>query len=153
MGDFYIMPSSDKLVFTPIKPDEGVFKIIEETSLSIFQNLKHTPIVAIGTNFTFQLDKSEKLDPLGDYGVTDLLEKYSSLGLTYQNEASLKHVVVNDADKYKLNISYDLSEDNQSLALNYHYDVNLIQDDIEFALKQYVNNYRHALEVSKLLIS
>ena len=52
LGDVYIMPSSDKLVFTPIKPDEGVFKIIEETSLSIFQNLKHTPIVAIGTNFT-----------------------------------------------------------------------------------------------------
>lgn len=56
-----IMPEQDMVLVYPKKLSPQSFNEVQQICREIFQNLPHTPLKAIGHNFTFNLESGEEL--------------------------------------------------------------------------------------------
>lgn len=106
----------------PQQENEQCYENITSLSLGIYEKLPHTPISNIGHNISYQLVENERFKLFK----TDLLGTYrefhdENLKTEYFNSLQIKHTIT--FENYILNLTYDMDQERNVLAFNFHYDV------------------------------
>jgi len=142
-----------RLYIEPAKSDEVVLREIGCIASDIFDNLKHTPVQAVGNNFVFELEDGDEFAVKSDLSDARSVKVYEKMGFKPLSESSLRHSLENRADNQKLNISYEVLGGKRFLNLNYHYEVAEDEDKIRDALGRYFEDYENAVRLKKTLIT
>jgi hypothetical protein len=116
LGDFFLEPSSGRLVFSAKEINEKTLLSISELSNGIADRLQYTPISAAGSNFCFPLDSSERFyqDELdNDDQTQDLFGGVAIVSRSIQHTYSLEN--------HNVNIFYDYKGNERVLRVNFEY--------------------------------
>jgi len=143
-----IDPNNGRLVFIPKTLDETTMRYIADLASGVHDLLKHTPIVAAGCNFVFDLDSEESFtldDVERNHEIADL---YSESGETGQLiSKSIRHTF-GFAD-CSMNITYDYVGAHKVLRINFDYKG---VRPVENAAQALVGNYKRSLALAAKLI-
>jgi hypothetical protein len=143
-----IDPNNGRLVFIPKDLSEENMKYIAELSMGIQSKLEHTPLIAAGSNFVFQLEAGESftLDEIepepqiaGLY--KDLKEQGKMVSKSIRHTFSLKD--------YSVNINYDYAGTDRFLRLNFDYQG---ANSMRLAAEGLVVNFKYSLNLKQQLI-
>ncbi|TET33367.1 MAG: hypothetical protein E3J72_16905 [Planctomycetota bacterium] len=124
--------SEDKILLSPIKPDDETLQRIEDTAKRLLEILKYTPVSAFGENFHYIINISDVppiLINLFKFEDSDILDKCGKLRST-----ALERKI--EIGECMLNIRI-VNGDNYNIGLNYHYS----EDDADAAAKDLENTY------------
>ncbi|KAF0143828.1 MAG: hypothetical protein FD156_2306 [Nitrospirae bacterium] len=153
INDLYFIPSNDKFIINPSKENEELFKLADFAAINLYRTLSHTPIQAIGYNFTYVLDADENYTiDIANCAGTNNSEFYKRINAIARPETNIQHSLLLGADDAAvLNVQYNITSSNKFLKMNYHYQVNKDAKKIEKALGKFNNNYQHATLVNSAL--
>ena len=132
--DIIVNPSPNRLVVSPKVETNDCYETLIALVSGIVSELEHTPIIAVGSNFSYVLDKSEDIKPVsGDSERLD--EYYKSIGKKFSGSFISQHVLV-EKDR-QITVHYDISPNAKIVSFNYHQNTenherinNFIQDFI-----------------------
>ncbi|MCP4041465.1 MAG: hypothetical protein GY731_05830 [Gammaproteobacteria bacterium] len=151
----FIMPSRESLVIEPNISEEEIFPIISSLGTNIVNILPHTPIIAIGHNFSFNLDSDEEFNL--DYSennkiIADAVS--ASLDSVPGNISNLaKTSFAPEGKRYQLNITTESNPEKRKLLLNFHHDVKKTSiEDIQRIIESFPDNYRLSEQIKDALI-
>lgn len=143
-----IDPNNGRLVFIPKELSEESMKYIAELSLGIQAKLEHTPIVASGSNFVFQLEAGESftLDEIEqEQQIADLYNKQTEQSKIISK--SIRHTF--SLKDYSVNITYDYTGSDRLLRVNFDYQG---ADPMKRAAEGLVANFKYSLDLEKQLV-
>lgn len=147
--DILIEPVKGRLLITPIKRNKKIFTFISKLSYGIVDKLPHTPIEAVGHNFTYKLENKQHF--LLDQFIAHSKQNkfYTECSLPNFIRSQIKHSF--SYPDYRLNISYDNEKDINTISFNYHYDVSITEKTLK-AIKELPDNYVRSKELMSKLI-
>jgi hypothetical protein len=143
-----IDPNNGRLVFIPKELNEEILKYIADLSSGIRTKLEHTPLIAAGSNFVFQLDENEifTLDEIEqDQQILELYKELKDPGNIVSK--TIKHAF--SLQNYSINVTYEYVGRDKKLAINFDYQG---ANPMKRAAEGLVSNYHRALELSGTLI-
>ena len=142
LGHLFIFPSPERLAITINTDDPEVFDTIGAIAEQIYQKLPHTPIKAIGHNFSFILDKAESFKD----------------GVCFEagnNIASSINLALPDADtqliKNNLQSSFKISDQSYILNVSQYYSGKPDEDSVSFNFHYVTDDYDQERYVKTLL--
>jgi hypothetical protein len=143
-----IDPNNGRLIFIPKELSEESMKYIAELGLGIQGKLEHTPIVASGSNFVYQLEAGESF-------TLDEIEQEQQIAGLYKNlneqgkiiSKSIRHTF--SLKDYSVNITYDYSGSDRLLRVNFDYQG---AEPMKRAAEGLVANFKYSLDLQKQLI-
>jgi hypothetical protein len=145
-----IDPNNGRLVFIPKDLSEETMKYIAELSMGIQSKLEHTPIIAAGSNFVFQLDAGESFtldeiepEPQIDGLYKDMEDKGKIVSKSIRHTLSFKD--------YSVNITYDYAGSNRLLRINFDYQ-GQGANTMKRAAEGLVTNFKNSLDLKQQLI-
>lgn len=142
----FIDPNNGRLVFIPKDFSEETFTYISELSLSVYSKLEHTPVLAAGSNFVFQLEIGEIFAI--DESESDISNLY--YGFIEQNQIVSKLIRHTLSTKdCSINITYDYLGNDRFLRINFDYQG---VDPLKRAAERIVSDYKTSLELKQQLV-
>jgi hypothetical protein len=154
IGGLIFIPAADKIVIAPVKENPESIKLADKSALELYDFLPHTPIDGIGYNFTYQLEKNEFFSGAVNFSSEQNEKKYQKFGGTAASTSTMLHSVkVADDPDVILNLTYQISEGEHSLQLNYHYSIKPKPEKAKDALGKFYKSYEHSKQVSSVLIT
>jgi len=152
--DLYFIPTSERLIINPTKEEGKLFQLADTVVQGLLKTLPYTPILAIGYNFAYELEGSEKFAVKTDFTPSCCKDIYSDIGAMNGSESIMIHsLVLADERSAVLNISFKFKDNKKYLNLNYHYQVDNDSEKIQTALGKFYKSYQHAKIASAKLIS
>lgn len=152
--ELFIMPTNDTFLINPSKEDENLFSLADKAALKLYSTLPHTPIVAIGYNFSYELEKDETFSFEPDFNLSRLERTYNDIKGKALPNSTIKHSLSLENYQYlSLNLSFQLSEEKVFLLMNYHYQADNNETVINEALGRFHEFYEHSKLVSRKLIT
>ena len=149
INDVVIEIGSDKLIVILEKETRDKLHFISKISSLIFSNLPHTPIIAVGHNFIYDLKKEEinTIDNLFDNDIYEsMLKKINS-----ENPIEQQVQFAFAYQDNRLNISFQNRTDSKIISFNYHYPVDT-SEKTKNAISEFMsNNDDSKIKFSKLL--
>jgi hypothetical protein len=119
-----VLTAPDRVIFSPVKIDDGSLRRVEECAVDLLRQLPHTPLVAIGVNFKFV-----EADP-GEHLVTHFrdpdVDAIVRLGFVSEGVSQTRHLRF--ADDRTLNLKTRLAGNRLELDFNFHRDVKTVDD-------------------------
>jgi hypothetical protein len=143
-----IDPNNGRLVFVPKDLSEETMKYIADLSMGIQVKLEHTPIIASGSNFVFQLEVGEiftldKLEP--EQEIEGLYKDLNDHGKIISK--SIRHTF--SLKDFSVNITYDYVGNDRFLRINYDYQGS---NAMKRAAKGLVENFHYSQVLKEQLI-
>lgn len=154
INDLFFMPSPDKFIINPSKENEELFRLADSAAINLYKTLSHTPIQAIGYNFTYILDADETYTiDITNCAGTEYPEIYKKIDAIARPETNIQHsLLLGTDDSVVLNIHYNTTSNNKLIKMNYHYQVNKDAKKIDEALGRFNSYYQHSKLMQSLLI-
>jgi len=152
--DIYIIPTPDRLILNPSKHNKRLLTLLMNIASRLYKTLPHTPIVAIGHNFFYELNKDEEFNLDLNFSGRFHKKNYNNINAIPVKDSTLRHSLSLKNDKLvTLNLSYRQDNSKRSLETNYHYQVNRDDKKIKHALRRFLINYNNSVLVcSKSII-
>lgn len=146
--DLVINPSPNRLIISPKVETNECFESLILLMSGIIEKLNHTPMIAVGSNFAYVLDKSEEIVPIqGDAERLD--EYYSKIGKKFSGNFVSQHVLVeNDME---ITVFYNLSPSARIVTFNYNINTNRLSHIVEF-IKDFPKQKNDSFELLKNLL-
>lgn len=143
-----IDPNNGRLILIPKALNEENLNYIKDLGIGIQSKLEHTPIVAAGSNFVFQLD-SEEIFTVDDIAQDDkILGLYGDLPKQGKMiSKSIRHTF--GLADYSINVNYDYGASARFLRINYDYKG---ANPMKRAAESLIENYKYSLELCSSLI-
>ena len=153
IADLIFIPSSERLLISPSKEDEEMFKGTDEAVEKIYSLLPYTPIEAVGYNFLYELEENEDFLVGINFQASHYNEMYKDIGASAGSESAIQHSLALFDDAYViLNLLLKISGKKKLLSFNYHYQVNDNKEKIKQSLNKFYKNYKHSQTVTQKLI-
>ena len=134
--------SNDKLLVSTKEDSIEKVKLIKSMCLSIVEKLPHTPIFAIGHNYTYVVKNEFLIRNFFVNNTTNNLIHSLKYDRPIEERLSCSFALENS----KLNIYFIKKKDNNTISFNYHYQIDL-KDTIYSAIKAFENNFNHSKEL------
>jgi hypothetical protein len=150
LGGFYLQTLNDRLVLTPKNDlNDSILETISKLSKGICERLRYTPLIAVGSNFFFELDKNEKfsseeIEKLPN--ISNLPDKLQNTSLTSR---SIKHTF--SKDDLNISIHYEIAGNDKTMLINFERKNSI--DMMARAAQSLIEDFRCALELSEVLIT
>ena len=149
----YIIPTAEKFIINPSKEEEGLFELADIAVSKLYDILPHTPILALGHNFSYEIEGDEAFSLDFDLSASRWEKTYKNIGASPAPEALIQHSLNLSGDPFViLNVSFKIIGEKKFLNLNYHYQVDNDSDKIKNALSKFHQNYKHTKLISATLI-
>jgi len=151
--DIYFMPTSEQLIINPSLEESALFKLAEEAAATLYETLPHTPVRAVGYNFSYELERKE--DFLLDVGFTPSKYKdlFKSINAKPGDALIVQFPLALEEDKDAvLNLTLKVTGVNKALSMNYHYQVDGDPEKTKRALNKFHKNYLHSKALQSSLI-
>jgi hypothetical protein len=146
-NNFSIEVSGARLVFMPRYFEISAFQLIKSLALGIHEKLYHTPIVAAGNNFAFEL-KGNEMFRLNEFEKEEDIRNLYSFNGGYSFVAKTTcHTIANK--DCKININYI---SNNILSLNFDYSSPAISAPMETAAGKLEEDFHEANNIKNLLV-
>lgn len=145
--NLYIMPEQASLVLRPKNETSEAMKSIKIVSQEILKLLPHTPISAIGHNFSYTLESNELFKQVELELDKNLKESITSHGdlVFEQIDYTKKSFGLKFADKsYDLNLSFINNIISKTLQINFNYHYNMAgkpPENLLETLSKFVENF------------
>lgn len=150
----YIIPTAEKFIINPSKEEEALFELTDIAVSKLYNILPHTPILALGHNFSYEIEGDEVFSLDFDFSAYHWGKIYKNIEASPASEALIQHSLYLMGDPYViLNISFKIAGEKKFLNLNYHYQVDNDSDKIKNALGKFRQNYKHSKLISITLIA
>lgn len=149
--DLFIVPKPNKLVVNPAREDDKLFELADQMVLKLYDLLPYTPVEAIGHNFTYELDDSEKFSIGSGFVSSGYEDIYKTIGASPGADSRLQHSVLLK-EGTALNLAFIQSQETRAIHMNYHYE-GKVSEKIRFALGRFYEDYRHSKSIETALIT
>lgn len=146
--DLLINPSPNRLVVSPKAETQECCENLILLLRGIVEKLNHTPIDAIGSNFSYVLDKSEEVTPVKD-DAERLDSFYAKTGKKFSGNFVSQHVLVEK--DMQINVFYEISPSARIVKFNYHRDTSH-QDEIVGFITDFPNQKKDSLNLLNNLL-
>lgn len=150
-----IMPFRETLIIEPCCDEEEIFASIGNIGKSILNKLPHTPIKAIGHNFSFVLDSDERLSVEYSKENDSIASKISNVlnCNVVETSCQIKSLFQLDGKSFQLNVTTEASTVGKKLSFNFHYEIsNLTLKEITRIIGSYPENYKLSEKLLNMMI-
>ncbi|MBF0536618.1 MAG: hypothetical protein HQL03_00005 [Nitrospirae bacterium] len=149
IDDIKIVPEQGKLLFMSNKNDESTYEKLKYFAYETVSRLEYTPIQALGHNVAYHLE-DDNVD-IEQLSINNIFDGYIKLynnkikGAILLSQDITHTLIIGDC---KLNLSYRITNNKKTIAFNYHYETNNIDET-----KKYINEFTKNIESSKELVT
>jgi hypothetical protein len=153
ISDLFITPGSDRIIISPAREDKALFQVADKIINDLYATLPHTPITAIGYNFSYELEEGEEFAIAISFEATRFSDVFKTFGAAAGSSSMIQHSLALYEDAYVvLNLVQKMEETKKSVAMNYHYQTNNDKKQIENSLNKFLSSYKHSqAAISKLI--
>ena len=152
--EMYFYPENGRIYANPLNESEKSIKYIENFMSKLYNLLPHTPIIALGNNFNYELETKEDYLEKFISNKSDITKFYKKFGAEfigdYEVMKSLKFPK-HDTDLI-LNIKFISKNNKRYLNFNYHYQIDGNSNKIKNSIKKYFRNFKYSLKIKSKLI-
>jgi hypothetical protein len=138
-----INPRPDRLILSPKIETNDCFSDLIELSKGIISILSHTPIIAVGSNFAYVLNKEEKVLPVG-CETEKIEEYYNKIGRKFSGQFVTQHIIT-EKDK-QLTIIYNISPSSKMVSFNFHKSASKLDSIVDF-IGDFINQFEEAKRI------
>ncbi len=154
LSELFFMPTNDTFLINPSKENNSLFSLADKAATKLYSTLPHTPIIAIGYNFSYELEGNETFNFKPDFNLSRLERTYNDIKGKALSNSTIKHSL--SLDNYQhlnLNLSFHSLEEKLFLLMNYHYQADNNKTVINEALGKFHEFYEHSKLISSKLIT
>lgn len=146
--DLIINPSPNRLIISPKFETTECFESLILLMSGIIEKLNHTPMVAVGSNFAYVIDKAEVIVAIQD-DAERLDGYYSKIGKKFSGNFVSQHVLVDN--DMQITIFYHMSPNERIVTFNYNINTNRPDHVVEF-IKNFQNQKNDSFELLNNLL-
>lgn len=152
--ELFFITTAEKLLINPSKEEDELFKLADTAASDLYKTLPHTPIEAIGHNFSYTLEEDEAFPIDLDSQFSNCKDSYKNIDAMIGPTSSIKQALLLKDDAHViLYITYTITKEKSILSMNYHYKVDNDCDKIKHALSKFFINYQHSKLTNTKLIT